>query len=162
MELNEAIEVLKNHDFIVEGAYKDVIHARLKGIRAEEKEVADEDDKKSALALKAVKKIYKELKEFCSDFNDEIVADKMKLGEIKSNSINGYDFEIRDSSDSDNNIRVRMYCWNLHGEYTIMAEAKRLMTGYMLDERKIPVKKFKEESPKFLEVIMDYITDYCN
>ncbi len=77
MELREAKEILKEKGFILEGAYKDILHQKFADMRAER-----EADKKSYEArqrkmAKISKKLNKEIEEFVSDLADEMVSDQV-------------------------------------------------------------------------------------
>lgn len=155
MELNEAKEILKENGYIVEGAYKDIIHSKLKEIRTVQKADEDEDIAANKLANKVIKKIYNELTEFCSDFNDEIVDEKIGLTDITSDVSSWFEFTVKNIEDKET-IEVNVLGENPNEIKIIISINNRRYPPFI--ERNIIVKKLNEKLPEILDSIMDYIT----
>ena len=85
MELKEAKEILKSNGFILEGAYRDLIHQKIGEIRLNKKESEDRVAQSKRKSAKVLRTVYKECKEFVDDLCNELVTDKIKL------SKNNYD-----------------------------------------------------------------------
>ncbi len=88
MELKEAQEILKENGFILEGAYRDVIHQKIGEIRLNQKESEDRVAQAKKKATKVLRTVYKECKEFVDDLCNELVTDKIKLS--KNNTYDNY------------------------------------------------------------------------
>lgn len=85
MNLNEAKEILKENGFILEGAYRDLIHQKIGEIRLNKKESEGRVEKAKRKSAKVLRTVYKECEEFIDDLCNELVTDKIKL------SKNNYD-----------------------------------------------------------------------
>lgn len=79
MLLKEAKEILKSNGFILEGAYRDLIHQKISEIRINKKESEDRVAQTKRKAAKVLRTVYKECKEFVDDLCNELVTDKIKL-----------------------------------------------------------------------------------
>lgn len=101
MELNEALERLKNaglivegsmrldaNGFILEGAYRDLIHQKIGEIRLNKKESENRVTQAKRKAAKVLRTVYKECKEFVDDLCNELVTDKIKLSKNTNDNYN--------------------------------------------------------------------------
>lgn len=77
MNLNEAKEILQENGFILEGAYKDILHQKFAAKRAEREQDKKDDEARQRKMAKIAKKMYTEIEEFISDLADEMVSDKV-------------------------------------------------------------------------------------
>lgn len=77
MNLNEALEILREHDFICEGAYKDILHQKFAEKRAKRETDNKNYEARQRKMGRLAKKISKEIEEFISDLADEMVSDKV-------------------------------------------------------------------------------------
>lgn len=87
MLLKEAKEILKANGFILEGAYRDLIHQKIGEIRLNKKESESRVAQSKRKAAKVLRTVYKECKEFVDDLCNELVTDKIKLSK---NTYNNY------------------------------------------------------------------------
>lgn len=79
MLLKEAKEILKSNGFILEGAYRDLIHQKIGKIRINKKEAEGRVEQAKRKSAKVLRTVYKECKEFVDDLCNELVTDKIKL-----------------------------------------------------------------------------------
>ena len=77
MLLREAKEILKKNGYLIEGAYKDIIHQKFGDIRQSKKEKQDKYDAEMKKRGRIFNKVYKEVKEFVDDLADEMVSDQV-------------------------------------------------------------------------------------
>lgn len=77
MQLKEAKEILEENGFIVEGAYKDILHQKFAEKRAERETNKKNYEARQRKMGRLAKKISKEIEEFISDLADEMVSDKV-------------------------------------------------------------------------------------
>ena len=77
MNLIEAKQILEENGFIVEGAYKDILHQKFAQKRAEREQNNKDFDTNQRKTARLAKKMSKEIEEFVSDLADEMVSDEV-------------------------------------------------------------------------------------
>lgn len=162
MLLSEAKQILKqNHYILTEGSYKDMIHSKLKDIRMNQIKDNDEEATSKKLSNKIIKKIYAEMSEFCSDFNDEIVDNAISLTKISNSSNDDTAFEFTINNDNDGEeIHFKILSWK--DTVTIFIDSIERGYRYKLIDSKFKVKELKENLSEILDKVMNYITNHWN
>lgn len=77
MELKEAKEILEENGFILEGAYKEILHQKFAAKRAQREQDDKDYEARHKKMARLAKKMSKEIEEFISDLADEMVSDKV-------------------------------------------------------------------------------------
>lgn len=73
MTLDEAIETLNKAGCIAEGVYKDLIHTRLGELRDAKLKAQQDSDSKEKRNIRIMNKVFKEVKEFVNDLENEVI-----------------------------------------------------------------------------------------
>lgn len=145
MELKEAKEYLNSKGYILEGAYKDIIHQKLGEIRQNNKESNSKEKGRYIKLGKIMSKVAKETKEFIDDLGDELVSDEVTCNYDKNNwKIN---IQVKDKK-----YIIEMKVW---GEF-IFKRFTRI--GYK-DWAEVYKTENLEDVSEYLEKAFDYITN---
>ena len=162
MLLSEAKQILKQNNYVLmEGSYKDIIHSKLKDIRMNQIKDNDEEAASKKLSNKITKKIYAELSEFCSDFNDEIVDNAISLTKISNSSNDDTAFEFTINNDNDGEeLHFKILSWK--DTVTIFINIVDRGYKYKLINSEFKAKESKEKISEILDKVMNYITSHWN
>ena len=96
MKLNEAKHILKDAGFILEGAYKDIIHQQLAEIRLDQKNQEKSKKKLVNNRSKILNSIVKESKKFIDDLCDELVTDEIVMKKFDYDEYTNVNFYVND------------------------------------------------------------------
>lgn len=142
MELNEAKQILEENGFIIEGAYKDILHQKFAEKRAKQEQDMKDYEAKQRKMAKISKKLNKEIEEFINDLADEMVSDKVTCKYDKTGWRTIIQIENKQYKVDTYGFGVVEFAKYEYGRWDTIRSTRNL-----------------EELDEFLEKVFEYLTD---